>query len=220
MKTETRERPILFSAPMVRAILDGQKTQTRRVVDFKKIAKKTGCTRGRLAWSKLLNNWAVFDGNGDADLCEVDCPYGKTGDLLWVRETWSPEYIYREIAPREIPVFSDIWYWADGDPTAGDWARPKPSIHMPNWARRIMLRIVNVRMERVQDISKADAEAEGVQSYYVSGIYSHGEKGCISRDSELTNIDRFSHLWNSINASRGHGWDANPWVWVIEFKRV
>jgi hypothetical protein len=133
------------------------------------------------------------------------CPYGNLGDRLWVRETFS----YEENGPR-------IWYWADGNIAAFNCERPrpiKPSIHMPRWASRITLEITGVRVERLQDISYDDAIAEGCEQRTTcinpgKGVYSHVNEP----------QDDFSRLWKSINGAES--WDANPWVWVIEFKRV
>jgi hypothetical protein len=191
------ERPILFSGEMVRAILDGRKTQTRRVVDFKRIAKQTGCTKGRLAYSPTFESWGVFDGNGAADLCLVDCPYGAPGDTLWVRETC-------------MITGTAVSYRADGEMLPHfreQGCKWRPSIHMPRWAARILLEVTAVRVERLQEISEADAIAEGCKATH------HGD------GSSAT--DAYQYLWDSINGKReGCSWDANPWVWVIEFRQM
>lgn len=187
-----KEHPILFSAPMVRAILAGAKTQTRRVVHRRHLAQ-INLTRGpiRANWSKPM-------------------PYGQPGDRLWVRETWSREFeggvCYRaDDAPGEVAEFVD----AQGNPIKG--SRWKPSIHMPRWASRITLEITGVRVERLQDISEADAQAEGCALECMtptgddSGSAIWGPGGYIA-------------LWESLNGPGS--WEANPWVWVIEFKRV
>lgn len=186
-----KERPIIFGAEMVRAILDGRKTQTRRVikpqpyyVDFEPRYEK--------------NTWAFWSDevlkyrNG----LIVRCPYGVPGDRLWVKEAWADPYDVR------IPV-----YRADMA-TAYEGLRWRPSIFMPRWASRIILEITGVRAERVQAISEDDAIAEGVL----------GDEG--PYDQGLPSMC-FRTLWDSINAKRGFGWDVKPWwVWVIGFKRL
>jgi hypothetical protein len=211
-----KERPILFSGEMVSAILDGRKTQTRLVVDWKKVARESGCTRGRLAWSELLQGWAVFDGNGPADMCAVTCPYGQPGDRLWVLETWrecDDQYIgtcieYRADGARIKPEFKshETGWKCQENSTASDAHKWRPSIFMPRFSSRITLEITRVRVERVQDISDDDSLSEGVDRTNTS-IPGYAR-------------ERFKRLWDSINATRGYGWDANPWVWAIEFKKL
>lgn len=169
------ERPILFSAPMVRAILAGTKTQTRRIV---KVPKR-------------------FEGFSHPSAAGVDfsCPYGWRSDRLWVRETFSYDRAMHERGDRCVP-----WYWADGNPTYGDWTRPKPSIHMPRWASRITLWITDVRVERLNDISQHDAMAEGVS---------------VDSPATFQAVAAYRDLWESINGPGS--WAENPYVWVIEF---
>ncbi len=192
MAEQIKERPILFSAEMVRAILEGRKTQTRRVMK-----KQPQLFTARQLAEKLP----------PYDEIVSKCPYGQPGDRLWVREKFS----YLEFTNR-YPVIKrslaegdtqpEVFYWADGKmPGWGNWTRPKPSIHMPRWASRITLEITALRVERLKDISEADAEAEGMQLAYMS-----------------TRRSSFLELWDSIN--KKHPWTANPWVWVVEFKRV
>lgn len=199
-----KERPILMSGAMVRAILVGRKTQTRRVVNFKKIAKATGCTKGRLAYSPTFNSWAVFDGNGEADLALVDCPYGKVGDRLWVKETFKENeppsgYIYRASEAEYGYTYEKPW---------------KPSIFMPRQASRIDLEIKAIRVERLKDISEADAIAEGIEQD------GNGWKGYVEGNLPRLAFPQNSYktLWESINGAGS--WDLNPWVWVIEFRKV
>lgn len=113
----------------------------------------------------------------------------------------------KAVPPSKWGDCSRIWYWADGNPTEGDWTRPRPSIHMPRWASRILLEITAVRVERLQDISETDAEAEGIQEIVDAGV-----------DHDGTPRDAYRALWEQINGA--DSWSANPWVWVVEFKRA
>lgn len=210
-----RERPILFSGEMVRAILDGRKTQTRRVVTpqpnnpdvfgvspvwgygvHKANASLPGAKPGRFCLH------AAFSVDGKRVDRFLPCPYGQPGDRLWVRECFS--YVYGQRTPQIDTGFA-IWYWADGPTEHGDWTKPKPSIHMPRWASRITLEITNVRVQRVQEISENDAQDEGVNEF-------------VEFDG-LTAADLYRQLWDSLNAERAP-WAANPFVWVLEFKAV
>lgn len=189
----TKERPILFSAPMVRAILDGKKTQTRRVL---KPQPNSG-PGGEMV--DLGDAFGLLDGVLSG---EWRCPYGKPGDRLWVRETFARKSVgglqsvfhYAADAPRDLVNDKPA-------PVPGGW---KPSIHMPRVASRITLEITGVRVERLNEISVTDAEAEGC--YY-------GDFG------RFDVAPRFAYgaLWEGINGPGS--WAANPWVWVIEFKR-
>ncbi|QXG35532.1 hypothetical protein [Pseudomonas viridiflava] len=211
---EIKERPILFSAPMVRAILSGQKTVTRREVK-KKAALDCLAAGFEPAFLALP---------GNADLC----PYGKVGDQLWVRETWYCDHFEVMHGPYLKPDDLDIGealndgtlvYAADGlAPYEQEQPTWKPSIHMPRWACRILLEVTDVRVERLNAISDVQALAEGVQLYtdhaelgnwyHVDGIETYSAE---PRKS-------FELLWSLINGA--DSWTANPWVWVVEFKRV
>ncbi|NMX98612.1 hypothetical protein HBO43_18620 [Pseudomonas veronii] len=210
--SEIKERPILFSAPMVRAILEGRKTVTRRAIKVQPHIDVSGnfcvgnSNYGQDGYGKPVTKHFV---NG----C---CPHGKPGDRLWVRETWArvgnddPGYLtfgatYPSCLPPElenIPPASQI--------------RWKPSIHMFRRDSRILLEITDVRVERLQDITEDQAKAEGVRLYtdhaelgdwwHVEGIETY------SADPRKS----FELLWSSV----GGDWEANPWVWVVEFKRV
>jgi len=213
----TKERPILFSGPMVRAILTGEKTQTRRVVkqlrgmdpaDVRLARTQGGYPDGvRPVW--------------ECDYCEPDifstpCPYGQPGDRLWVRETWQsvPYGPHRDwpgcpdTRPHGVCESNRatvvIWR-ADGEmPGPEIW---RPSIFMPRWASRLTLEIAGVRVERLQAISEDDAWAEGFPD----------PEG---RNREYADRARywFKTLWGEINGKES--WDANPWVWVIEFRKI
>lgn len=196
-----KDRPILFSAPMVRAILAGTKTQTRRAV------KSTGM----YAIDASIHGEEVA--RRELAALATRCPYGQAGDQLWVREAFSGPHCMdasdgcKAVPPSKWGDCSRIWYWADGNPTEGDWTRPRPSIHMPRWASRILLEITAVRVERLQDISETDAEAEGIQEIVDAGV-----------DHDGTPRDAYRALWEQINGA--DSWSANPWVWVVEFKRA
>jgi len=193
------EHPILFSGPMVRAILDGRKTMTRRVV-------KDTCPFVTVAYfDEETERWYWTTGAErerlPTDLCLGKCPYGQPGDQLWVRETWlSYRHLHKNGRDEALLI-----YRADGEdlPKQARGTKWRPSIFMPRWASRITLEITAVRVERVQDIGDEDAEAEG-----------------LSWCNAASPRDKFQCLWNSLNAKRGYGWEANPWVWVIAFKRV
>jgi len=189
-----RERPILFSGSMVRAIFEGRKTQTRRVIKRPE------------QW--MIEDYApgvamAEDGNGDSYDVSTRCPYGRPGDTLWVREThFVLKAGYKDGTDRDIVYRADDPDWPYG------WI---PSIHMPRGASRITLRITNVRVERVQDISVKDAKAEGWNVDTVLFPLVN------TRDKA---VSWFRNLWNSINAKRGYSWESNPWVWVIEFEPI
>lgn len=212
IKSKPKERPILFSDAMVRAILDGRKTQTRRPV-------------------RPLDpdQWGFIDEYDDApwplhhdkygDFHRRPCPYGEVGDRLWVRETWRVSTCGRNYPSRRTTISVEYragvshhafqrqreWVVDDAESDAlvasacgkGRIDHWRPSIHMPRWASRITLEITDVRVERVQAISEEDARAEGFPSR-----------------------SPFAGEWDAIYAAKGLGWDANPWVWAISFRRV
>jgi hypothetical protein len=186
-----KERPILMNREMVQATKELIKTHTRRINGLDKINIKPNMWKYSGVEADGIHHLFWFADGINTEL--VKCPYGKVGDRLWVRETFRPS---------EDPLSNSIFYRADEEYHKG--AGWKPSIHMPRWASRLTLEIIDIRVERVQDISHRDALAEGV-SYDVSK-----EGGAP--------VPRFHALWDSINASRGYSWDSNPWVWVIEFK--
>ena len=186
-----KERPILFSAPMVRALLAGTKTQTRRIVKARD-----------LEWMD------VHQGLREPDNAER-CPYGQPGDRLWVRETFAR--IDGQTRPWIETDYQATYTHGDrlGD-TLGIKKRWTPSIHMPRHASRITLEVTGVRVERLQDISAADARAEGCPDKPVDGA----EQASIDLLAKLWYHD----LWEQINGL--DSWAANPWVWVIEFKAI
>jgi hypothetical protein len=233
------ERPILFSAPMVRAILDGRKTQTRRVVKRAALDAIGFCTdradeqpaesadlglfydrpdvedsRGLMRTAKHPE-WLVFNAEyPDEGSLPIGQGYGAVGDRLWVRETWAmnPVRTFGVMKPRGP---ADCVYRADGTTAVspGDFLWT-PSIHMPRAASRITLEITGVRVERLREISGAGAEAEGVFAHVAP--YSLDK---VFRDQRGPRaIEYFGQLWTKINGPAS--WAANPWVWVIEFKRI
>jgi hypothetical protein len=197
-----KERPILFSAPMVRALLEGRKTQTRRVV--KGMA---------LEWLKP----GMFTREVVASPENHLCPYGQPGEALWVKET-SAHHVQAIGATRDKD--GPFVYAADGEIAKqhrlGDkW---KPSIFMPRRASRILLEITAVRVERLQDINEADAIAEGVEHISDEGPNCYSMNiGDYSLNAP-TAAATYAYLWDCIKGTGS--WDANPWVWVVEFKRI
>ena len=226
------ERPILFSGEMVRAILDGWKKQTRRVVKPQPEAVHDGepywFIGGYRAWNYRPPSAVPLRAGGNP----LPCPYGQPGDRLWVRETWKP-HCEGPISP-EFPLGTCVKYQADGacvkpetwSVEEGFWCeareettRWRPSIHMPRWASRLTLEIERVRVERVQAITEADAAAEAVTIGKIrqSAGYPAPWRGYMRDENQ---VEAFNRLWDSINAKRGFGWAVNPWVWAITFKRV
>lgn len=198
------EKPILFSRELVRAIIEGRKTQTRRV-----IKPQPDC----------YHHWEILKGYHydikilkTADVCcarfqhtipqnqeraeWITCPYSEVGGKLWVRESFS---VYRH--PTDPMIFYKADHKYDGT------LKWKPSIHMPRKFSRITLGVKEIRVERLQDISEEDAEKEGVKPYMAP--------------SEMPAYKpAFADLWDKINEKRGYGWDKNPWVWVVSFERI
>ncbi|HEO9810787.1 TPA: morphogenetic protein [Klebsiella variicola] len=212
MEARIREKGLIFNSEMVRALLDGRKTQTRRIIKPQPEATLSGSLSGK--WLSRPLNGLLLPKIEDI---AIHCPFGVVGDRIWVRETFQgPLFDYdlmdsycKDPTPFEKPEF--CVYKADGVPApefydADDelhccW---RPSIHMPRWACRILLEITNVRVERLKSISDGDAIREGCSTAdMMSG-------DCVA--------DVFARLWASIYGS--DSWNANPWVWVIEFKRV
>ena len=202
------ERPILFSGPMIRALLADTKTQTRRHLYKMRKLNRASCVHRDYPPPRELTpvgqGWAM-----------TDWRRAKAGDQLWVREAWGTASIFDDVAPRDLPSFAPIKYYADGKivgATAGYglMLKARPSIHMPRRFSRILLEIVDIRVERLQDISEADAMAEG----WV-------RRPEVSADPQVhadAARDWYSDLWEQINGAGS--WAVNPWVWVVEFKRV
>jgi len=202
------DRPIIFSAPMVRALLEGQKTQTRRIIQQPDMD-------GGERWVKYPSGW-VLSVNAE-DEYRRRIPYAP-GDRLWVREAFIGPYAYEvnEYPPRDWGN-KPIWFPADGpapEKHAGQfWHRARPSIHMPRWASRLTLTVTDVRVQRLQDISEADATAEGAFAAIVGGFDADGEPY-----SDLSYREGYRALWDSLHGPGA--WNANPWVAAYTFRPV
>jgi hypothetical protein len=219
--TDFKERPILFSAPMVRAILEGRKTVTRRVVKPQPVYDRSFAYDGLkiCGKGKRKGNAASIH---CAPLVAQFCPYGKPGDRLWVKESWAQRLDLDHLNGTELfnAGVREAWYWADGPGRtcntgcAGAAGRVRSSRFMPRWASRITLEVTGVRVERLQDISLSDVLGEGVPRLQ------DGDAIPISRYFDMRSIEhgRFRDLWQSINGAGS--WDANPWVWVVEFRKI
>lgn len=208
-----KEHQILFSAPMVRAILAGTKTQTRRVV------KPQPFYQGFDGPPRFSSTFGEFHYPSQRG---IKCPYGHPGDRLYVRETWQHSNHPYGPVDESCAIFYRADYWddphgMDGEKSPeGKYREWRPSIHMPRWASRILLEIVSVRVERLQDISEEDAMAEGADLAHF-GVDAYGlPSGCAVMS--VSHRAGYIELWESINGPGS--WYANPWVWVVEFKRV
>lgn len=195
------DRPILFSASMVRAILEGRKTQTRRAC---KPQPDAGCIGNIGPGIPFIRG----------ERRDIRCPYGQAGDWLWVRETFG--YL-RQFYECDADASGSVIYRADGEPKGCHGTAWRPSIHMPRWASRIHLEVIDIRVERLNDISEADARAEGAMYHDGQGIGHSGWRHDY-KDVHADARSSFARLWQEINGPGS--WAANPWVWVVEFKRV
>ncbi|HEQ3497209.1 TPA: morphogenetic protein [Raoultella ornithinolytica] len=219
-----KERGMIFNGEMVRAILDGRKTQTRRPVKFPVHDKNLGC---ELSGNELAGELSA--GN------YLNSAFGKPGDRIWVREAYRFPASLDDVSPTGVGemavatgyrkpwaptfyeftgTFSDGWKGFETPPKVSDAGKLRPSIHMPRWASRILLEITDVRVERLNSISQEDAQAEGLELTGWRPTYSDPDSG----GEVMTPYDNFAELWSSIYGDES--WQANPWVWVIEFKRV
>lgn len=212
-----RERPILFSTPMIQAIQAGRKWQDRRVVKWPLKSESHGGTKRVWPESKvegvLSSMWTLSSHRLEAHPRDrIVCPYGTVGDCLWVRETWTP-----------VPGVPDkCLYRADkmfDGMDEGDFGFSwRPSIHMPRWACRLVLEITEVRVQRLQEISREDAAAEGM--CYLSEIgFKEKYDGLYIVQGHHWPEENFVRLWNSINGKK-YPWSINPWVWALSFKEV
>lgn len=217
VKTTPVFRPILFSTPMVQAILDGRKTQTRREIKYKKNIKnpKIGFTafteKGSFSVRGVHENGQYGESFFKMPICK--------GDILWVRETFAFAPLDLE-SKKNWPELSDYIYKATTlNSTTLKW---KPSIFMPKEACRIFLEVTNVRVERLQDISEEDAIVEGITEYAYGYWHNYESSFCGGRPKTSVDyknpIESFKTLWQSINGKES--WKANPWVWVYDFKKI
>ncbi len=227
-----KERPILFSGDMVRAILDGRKTETRRVIkpqpELRPTDETVNIKTGSAWW------WACSKAKSMIDVNQMRHfgPYGEPGDRLWVREThvftggapgsggyrgpdgesWSVAvgYIADDTTTRAwLPKGEDHDEYNHSRWGTGKLYKTRPSIFMPRWASRILLEVTEVKVERVQEITWEGVEDEGVEPEIYDG------------EAQTQNsVPMFSVLWDSINEKRGYSWESNPWVWVVKFKVI
>ncbi|HDX8336635.1 TPA: hypothetical protein ROU65_003483 [Raoultella ornithinolytica] len=196
-----KERGMIFNGEMVRALLSGRKTQTRRPIKWKQT---------RFTEIGEREDGSKWPWSEDAEhACDFwhPCPFGAVGDRIWVRETWNK---YGGL----LTYRADHDWIDDMRKETVCTAKWVPSIHMPRWASRILLEITNVRVERLNAISQEDAQAEGMELTGWRPTYSDPDSG----GEVMTPYDNFAELWSSIYGDES--WQANSWVWVIEFKRV
>lgn len=243
-----KEKPILFSAPMVQAILDGRKAQTRRVIKPQPLNSDGEIYDGKIYGPELYEYagydkhgelvpmpeiFGIYDENGEWG---IKCPYGQIGDQLWVRENgWERPYRTTKMMRDGADTWKKYYYDADGlnkndVDDFKEWGfKRRPSIHMPRWASRIQLVITAVRIQRLNDISAEDAFAEGIKvptsqqggllirlsGKFPTCNYLKDAKNSSANDIAIA---EYASLWESINGELS--WATNPWVWVVEFKRI
>ncbi len=211
------ERPILFSGPMVKALLSGEKTQTRRVVHLQLSPKAHSPFLGADGIWRWMTGRVSYKGD------EIRCPYGAPGDRLWVRETWEfrPSW-----GARVTVIFGAGGEEKECEPPP-DWnptvwnrrQRWRPSIHMPRWASRVSLEVTEVRVQRVHEITEADAKAEGIADNHAE--WSHEARELGIAPGLQTRREAFAITWNKLNGKReGCDWKSDPWVWALTFRRV
>lgn len=225
-----KSRPIIFDGESVRAILAGTKTQTRRVVKWPITSKSDGSKRRLFGPDDVAEINALLAERQKHPCRQVACPYGREGDELWVRETWLEldRDHYTDPGPRDAlstrygtPRRNGAAYRAEcnaeSDGIRAEYGyRWRSPIRMPHWASRLTLRVANVRVERVQEITEADAIAEGVRPEFECDIATFVCGGPLLSTHRLG----YKHRWDELNAKRGFGWDVNPFVWVVTFERV
>ena len=203
---------MLFSGAMVRAVLAGTKTQTRRIVE----------SRSRLHPELVIldygkGDWPYLSDDGESEICNdsmeypMPCPHGVAGDHLYVRETWGYHPDYPETT-RRVCYRADLGHQYDG-------IRWRPSIHMPHWASRITLEVTGVRVERLQDINAKDIMAEGAVARAHDDQFGHNPVSAFDGKVYLDLRTLWAFGWDGINAARA-SWASNPFVWVVEFRRI
>ncbi|HFE4416613.1 TPA: hypothetical protein ACF26P_000019 [Klebsiella quasipneumoniae subsp. similipneumoniae] len=224
-----KERGMIFNSEMVRAIVSGRKTQTRRIMKVQPESNQLGLlliTDSTKHSDIGKYHWAESNATGNHVRSKLFlCPFGAVGDRIWVREGFFPAPLEMQSEPPRKTMWNIAYRDgmqmeklapAEYNPTIYNYERWTPSIHMPRWASRILLEITDVRVERLNAISEEDARAEGIID---GGCLNCGEPepcGCANPEPDAT--DAFAYLWQSIYGQEN--WNANPWVWVIEFKRV
>ncbi len=243
-----KERPILFSGEMVRAILEGRKTQTRRVIKpqpalERDLLEPHNSNAYLFAIKQDVGTTVML---GRKNFCEKFCNHGQPGDRLWVRETWGcPAADHPNVKGGRKPqqgdkiVYranpSDDCQWGSGKPSQGSFCW-RPSIFMPHWASRLTLEIIDVRVQRVQEITEDDAKAEGIDGRFhpddakLWTWRDYGTPGRYAYGSMFGPRESYERLWDSLNGKRrfsggyqeirGMAWKDNPWVWAIAFRRV
>ncbi len=213
------EYPIIFNSDMVKAILEGRKTQTRRPINPQP-------DEGTLV------GFSFFSGNDAIEIRDytkgtsmiIKCPFGKVGNRLWVKETWNitqfdnhgklefPNIYYRADSSTQLFVSDVVWKY--NRPNNGKW---RPSIHMPRWASRITLKITGVNVQRIQEITHKECELEGANDEKWQSWSEDAWNAGLPPGSHIENIkEHFENIWNSIYGN----WDSNPWVWVINFEKI
>jgi hypothetical protein len=208
------DRPILFSAPMVRALLEGRKTQTRRIIKPQPPAIVTSAGVYANSWEGVTNRWTWLSGDPrDYDTWSDEGDFRISfapGDRLYIKEGWKTHIAYDDLKPSEMGGEEPIRYDADGK--VQSWGRYRSGRFMPRWASRLTLLVTDVRVERLQDISEADAIAEGVEATQ------HGAAFIQLADTSTYSMPRgcYAALWNSVNGP--DAWEANPWVVAVTFK--
>lgn len=219
------ERPVLFNAAMVRAILAGRKTQTRRPVAGSPVFVTQLIGRD----NKPTHEYGLHPESEYVISKNISCPLGRPGDRLWVRETFVSGIGLAEIddaktfhetccAPAGAPLAPRWLYRADGHSIPGTvhW---RPSVHMPRWASRIALEVTDVRVQRVQEITAEEAVAEGVRCHICDGpVDGTSENDCACFHTARNAVPSFEFLWRSIYGAES--WTANAWVWAVTFRRL
>lgn len=214
-----KETGLIFSSEMALANVQGRKTMTRRVMKPQPelIPDDVPKYEGEEYWwsSRLHQTMVRMVPNGwQMDAIASVCPYGQVGDLIWQREAWATENRYNNLKPSELPLTAKIFYIADGyDPF--EMGKIRPSIFMPKWASRWKRPITGIRAERLQEITEADAMAEGFGDYKIGQEYQKA-----TGNYPVFALGVFKWYWDLKNAKRGYGWDLNKWVWPLGYENV